>query len=397
MERYRNAEHLLDIAHREQPILAFRPHAAARASRWFLDNFPGRVLYAVKANDAPHVLGALNGAGIRDFDVASMTELESVAGIAGAIAHAMNPVKSRAFIRRAYFDHGVRTFSLDSAAELEKILDETGQARDLTLFVRFACNSAFSEIPLENKFGISWHEAADLLSRTRQSAERLGLTFNVGSQAMSPEAYGHALRTTSQHIVHAGVLADVIDIGGGFPSVYPGLEAPALSSYMDEINEVFDQIAVGWNCELWAEPGRALVAESESLIVRVDARRGNTLYINDGSFGVLYDAAHLDFVFPCRRIGDESRNRQTLAPFALYGPTCDSADFMKGPFYLPADIAEGDHVEFGNLGAYGRVMAAKFNGCGHYDEVELEDEPMLTAYGEHEAAAGQASSASETA
>ncbi|MBX2806074.1 MAG: type III PLP-dependent enzyme [Hyphomicrobiales bacterium] len=397
MEKYRNAEHLLDIRRREQPVLAFRPHAAARASQWFLENFPGRVLYAVKANDAPHVLRTLNDAGIRDFDVASLKELENVSALDGAAAHAMNPVKSRAFIRTAYFDHGVRTFSLDSQDELEKILEETGGAKDLTLMVRFACNSAFSEIPLENKFGISWHEAADLLCRTRQSAERLGLTFNVGSQAMSPEAYGHALRTTSQHIIHAGVVADVIDIGGGFPSVYPGLEPPALSSYMAEINDVFDQIAVGWHCELWAEPGRALVAESESLIVRVDARRGDTLYINDGSFGALYDAAHLDFVFPCRHIGKDSGASAALAAFSLYGPTCDSADFINGPFYLPADIAEDDHIEFGNLGAYGRVMAARFNGCGYYDEVELEDEPMLTAYDEGVSVAGQASSASEKA
>lgn len=397
MEKYRNAEHLLDICQREQPILGYRPHAAARASRWFLDNFPGRILYAVKANDASHVLGTLNDTGICDFDVASTKELERVANIGGANAHAMNPVKSRAFIRQAYFDHGVRTFSLDCEAELEKILEETGQAMDLTLFVRFACNSAFSEIPLENKFGISWHEASQLLRRTRQSAERLGLTFNVGSQAMSPEAYGHALHTTSQHIVQAGVVADVIDIGGGFPSVYPGLEAPALSSYIDEINEVFHHIAVGWHCELWAEPGRALVAESESLIVRVDARRGDTLYINDGSFGVLYDAAHLGFVFPCRRVGDGGGNQTALLPFALYGPTCDSADYMKGPFYLPADMAEGDYIEFGNLGAYGRVMAAKFNGCGHYDEVVLEDEPMLTAYSQPFVIADQMSSASEKA
>ncbi len=397
MEKYRNAEHLLDICRREQPVLAFRPHAAARASGWFLDNFPGRVLYAVKANDAPHVLSTLGDAGISDFDVASIRELESVSRIGDAQAHAMNPVKSRAFIRKAYFDHGVRTFSLDSEAELEKILQETGRAKDLTLFVRFACNSAFSEIPLENKFGISWHEAADLLCRTRQATEHLGLTFNVGSQAMSPEAYGHALRTTSQHIIHAGVVADIIDIGGGFPSVYPDLEAPALSSYIDEINEVFHQIAVGWHCELWAEPGRALVAEAESLITRVDARRGDTLYINDGSFGVLYDAAHLDFVFPCRRVGEKGEHQQPLAPFALYGPTCDSADYMKGPFYLPADMAEGDHIEFGNLGAYGRVMAGKFNGCGHYDEVVLEDEPMLTAYGLPLAAAEQAGNAAETA
>lgn len=398
MERYRDAETLLNSSKREQPVLAFRPHAARRAADWFLTNFPGRILYAVKANDAPHILDTLSATGLRDFDVASLKELESISRIGGANAHVMNPVKSRELIRKAYFDYGVRTFTLDSEAELEKILAETGNARDLTLLVRIACTSTFSEIPLEDKYGISWHEASDLLCRTRQCSEHFGLTFNVGSQAMSPEAYGHALRTTSQHIIQAGVVADIIDIGGGFPSVYPGLEAPALSEYMDEINDVFDQIAVGWHCELWAEPGRALVAEAESVIVRVDARRGDTLYINDGSFGVLYDAAHLDFNYPARRIGDPSgAGNEPLSPFALYGPTCDSADYMKGPFYLPANMAEGDYIEIGNVGAYGRVMAGHFNGCGHYDEIELADEPMLTAYGAEAPMAEQIGSASEQA
>ncbi len=382
MEKYRCAEDLVRIDRPEQPVLAFRPHAAERAARWFLDNFPGKCLYAVKANDAPHTLDALHAAGICEFDVASLVEIEQLARLPGARAHVMHPIKSRDLIGCAYFEHGVRTFAIDCEAELDKVVAETGNARDLTLMVRMACPNTFSEIPLEDKFGVSWFEAADLLRKTRQAGERLGLTFHVGSQAMSPEAYGHALRTMSQHIVHAGVVADVIDVGGGFPSVYTGLEPPALSDYMDEIREVFDQIAVGWHCELWAEPGRALVAEAESVILRVEGRKGDTLYINDGAFGVLYDAAHLNFVYPARRVEiGASPAHRPLAPFALYGPTCDDVDHMKGPFLLPADMAEGDYIEIGNIGAYGRVMATRFNGFGYYDEAMLEDEPMLTAYG----------------
>jgi ornithine decarboxylase len=382
MEIYRDAADLIRLNRPEQPVLAFRPHAAERAARWFLQNFPGTCLYAVKANDAPHMLAVLHGAGIRDFDVASLREIEQLSPLSDIRAHLMHPVKSRDMIRRAYFDYGVRSFALDCEAELDKILCETGNARDLTLMVRMACPNSYSRIPLDDKFGISWLEAADLLRKTRQAAERLGLTFHVGSQAMAPEAFGHALRSVSQHIVHAGVVADIIDVGGGFPSVYPGLEPPELSTYTDEIGEVFEQIAVGMHCELWAEPGRALVAEAESVIVRVDGRRGDTLYINDGSFGVLYDAAHLDFVFPARRIEAAGTARApSLKPFALYGPTCDDVDHMKGPFYLPANMAEGDYIEIGNIGAYGRVMATLFNGFGDYQQAILEDEPMLTAYG----------------
>ena len=389
MEIYRSAADLIRLKRPSRPVLAFRPHAAERASRWFLDNFPGKCLYAVKANDAPHILDALHAHGIRDFDVASLAEIDQVSQLSGALAHVMHPIKSRDFIRRAYFDYGVRTFALDCESELEKILTETGGARDLTLMVRMACANSFSEIPLEDKYGVSWVEATDLLCKTRQSAERLGLTFHVGSQAMNPAAFGQALKMASHHIIQAGVVADIIDVGGGFPGVYPGLEPPALSTYTDEIREVFDHIAVGWHCELWAEPGRALVAEAESLVVQVDSRRGDTLYINDGAFGALYDAAHLQFLFPARRVepngGDET---QRLAPFAFYGPTCDSVDHMRGPFYLPADMSEGDYIEIGNIGAYGRVMATRFNGFGYYEEAVLEDEPMLTAYSEADVMTG---------
>jgi ornithine decarboxylase len=382
MEIYRCAADYIRLQRPERPVLTLRPHAAERAAGWFLDNFPGKCLYAVKANHAPEMLAALHGAGLRDFDVASIPEIEQIAGLKGATAHVMHPIKSRQLIRTAYFDHGIRTFAVDCQAELEKVMAETGNARDLTIMVRMACPNTFSEIPLEGKFGLSWHESADLLREARQAADCLGLTFHVGSQAMVPAAYSHALRTMSHHIVSAGVVADVIDVGGGFPSRYPGLEPPPLSAFVDEIRTAFDSIAVGWHCELWAEPGRALVAEAESVVVRVEARKGDTLYINDGSFGTLFDAAHVKFVFPARRLelDGEETGHTALGAFALYGPTCDSIDYMPGPFLLPETIAEGDHIEIGNIGAYGRVMAGRFNGFGHYDNIIVTDEPMLSMY-----------------
>jgi ornithine decarboxylase len=128
------------------------------------------------------------------------------------------------------------------------------------------------------------------------------------------------------------------------------------------------------------EPGRALVSEAESLIVRVDARRGYNLYINDGSYGMLFDAAYLGFIFPTQIVSREVDPSEPLQPFELWGPTCDSIDYMKGPFLLPASVGEGDYIEIGNMGAYGRAIAGHFNGYGEYDEVILLDEPMLTMY-----------------
>ena len=143
----------------ERPVLALRPHAALRAANWFLANFPGRVLYAAKANDAPKIIDALVEAGIRSFDVASLVEIERLAPVPGAELYFMNPIKSRGAIVRAYGDFGVKSFAFDSDDELDKIVAETGGAQDVNLFLRVACPNTHSLIPLEGKFGVSSAEA----------------------------------------------------------------------------------------------------------------------------------------------------------------------------------------------------------------------------------------------
>jgi ornithine decarboxylase len=386
MDQFTSAAHLVSEKRPERPVLASRPHAAARAARWFLKNFPGDVAYAYKANSSPFLIGALYGAGIRHFDVASVPELEDAVTIPGATLHFMHPVKSRESIRKAYHTHGIKSFSLDSEDELKKIIDETtgpkGPARDLALFVRITVPAINSRIPLERKFGIAGQKAARLLVKARQAAAELGITFHVGSQTMTPDAYVMALEEVHRLIVKAGVVVDRLDVGGGFPSAYPSMQPSPLSSFMGAVIAGVDRLPVRENVRLMCEPGRALVSEAESLIVRVEARRGNDLFINDGGYGILFDAAHLGWIFPARLVSREQAAGEAMSSFALWGPTCDSIDYMKGPFQLPAGIKEGDYLEIGNVGAYGRAIAGDFNGYGKYDEVILTDEPMLTMYGD---------------
>ncbi len=385
MEKFPSAVELLAARKPDRPVLGVRPHATARAARWFLNAFPGDVAYAYKANSSVFLIGALYGAGIRHFDVASLPELEDAATIPGAELHFMHPVKSRSAIRRAY-ELGVRSFALDSEDELEKIVEETtgtkSPARDLKLFVRIAVRPKNSRVPLERKFGLQGVAATRLLVNTRQVAHELGVTFHVGSQTLTPDAYTNALEEVHRLVVQAGVVVDRLDVGGGYPSCYADSKPAPLSSFMEAIIAGIEKMAVREDVRLMCEPGRALVAEAESLIVRVDARRGNDLYINDGAYGTLFDAAHLGFVFPARLVSRPEIAGDTLAPFEMWGPTCDSIDQMKGPFMLPATIKEGDYIEIGNVGAYGRAIAGSFNGYGIYDEVIFEDEPMLTMYDE---------------
>jgi len=363
-----------------QPVTLIRPHAAARAARFFVEKFPGRSMYAVKANPSPDLLKVLWDSGITHYDVASVAEVRLVArALPEATLCFMHPVKAEEAIEEAYFTYGVKTFSLDSIEELEKIVRATRGASDLTLCVRLRVSSEHSKLSLASKFGAAPGETRELLFRTRQVADALGICFHVGSQAMTPEAYAQAMERVRTAIVEAAVTVDVIDVGGGFPSTYPGMEPPPLEHYFETIHRAFESLPVSYSSELWCEPGRALCAEYSSLIVRVERRRGSELYINDGAYGALFDAAHIGWRFPVTLLREPDSRARDL-DFSFYGPTCDDMDHMAGPFALPADVQAGDYIEIGMLGAYGCAMRTAFNGFGSDETVIVEDEPMASLY-----------------
>ncbi len=367
-----------------QPVTLIRPHAAARAARFFVEKFPGRSMYAVKANPSPELLKVLWENGITHYDVASLGEVRLVRRtLPDATLCFMHPVKAEEAIAQAYFEHGCKTFSLDSVEELEKIVRATTKngvaAEDLTLCVRLRVSSEHSKLSLASKFGVAPGESKELLFKARQAADALGICFHVGSQAMTPQAYAEAMERVRLAIVDAAVTVDVVDVGGGFPSTYPGMEPPPLELYFETIHRAFEDLPISYSAELWAEPGRALCAEYSSLIVRVEKRRGDELFINDGAYGALFDAAHIDWRFPVTLLREPDSHAKDMA-FAFYGPTCDDLDYMKGPFMLPADIRAGDYLEIGMLGAYGSAMRTAFNGFGSDETVIVADEPMATLY-----------------
>lgn len=363
----------------DEPVILNRPHAAARAARFFVQKFPGKSLYAVKANPSPDLLRVLWDSGVTHYDVASIAEVRLVREVLPqAILCFMHPVKAAGAIREAYHEHGVRVFSLDSLEELDKIVSATDRATDLRLCVRLRVSSEFAELSLASKFGVDLVDAAPLLQATRQVADWLGVCFHVGSQAMTPFAYVQALERVRAAIADASVVIDMIDVGGGFPSVYPGMEPPPLEDYFSIIHRHFYALPIAYNAELWCEPGRALCAEYSSLLVKVEKRRGDELYINDGAYGALYDAAHVGWRFPVRSLEDDLNG--PLVEFAFYGPTCDDADYMEGPFMLPSDMQANDYIEVGMIGAYGAAMKTAFNGFGQAVAINVADEPMASLY-----------------
>ncbi|GAB4575541.1 MAG: type III PLP-dependent enzyme [Rhodothalassiaceae bacterium] len=352
----------------DQPVHVLYPEAIARAADAFLTAFPGTVMYAVKCNPAPEALALLAESGIRDFDVASIAEIDAVRAAApDAHMYFMHPVKSRRAIRYAY-GAGIRDFALDSLDELRKIEEETG-ADDLTLIIRLALPKGGAALDLSGKFGAEGEEAVALLRAARTCATRLGISFHVGSQCLDPEAFARAIALARKLVDRAGVALDILDVGGGFPVAYPDMTPPPLADFLAAIRRAVADEGFT-SAELWCEPGRALIAEGGSVLVKVELRKGDKLYLNDGTFGALFDAGTLGWRYPVRRVSMAMREAHPLRNFVFFGPTCDSMDRMEGPFLLPGDMAEGDWIEIGNLGAYGYAMRTHFNGF-HSDETIL--------------------------
>lgn len=365
----------------DKPIVCCRPHLVRQAADWFVSKFSGEILYAVKANPSPWVLRTLYEAGIRHYDTASVQEMELVSRYCpGAQMHFMHPVKSRAAIERAYFEFGVRTFVFDCEEELAKIMASTGHAKDLNLVLRVAVSNKGAELPIDGKFGAHHDDVPALLVAARPVANRLGMSFHPGSQCMDPYAWAFHCDALSHLIAKADVDVDIIDVGGGFPVSYPGKEPKNLELIPVVIREAFECMPLTRNAELWCEPGRALVAEGSSLLAHVMLVRGGSVYINDGSYGTLYDAAHFKWSFPTRLVRPDGRHSSRLKAFKLFGPTCDSADVIPGPIFLPEDIREGDVIEFGVMGAYGVSMQTRFNGYGETVDMFTTDTPYHSVY-----------------
>lgn len=378
---FASSEDVVNTLRPQDPVFCVRPRVLQARARHLLGAFPGDVLYAVKCNADPHVLDALYAGGVRHFDVASINEVRLISGrFPDAVSHFMHPVKSREAIAEAYHRHGVRAFVVDHESELRKLLSETGYARDLTIVVRLEMPRGKAMMCLSGKFGCSIPEAAMLLRQIRAAGCKTGLTFHVGSQCVDPQAFAEAIHLCGQAMDESGVALDVLDVGGGFPGDYTGDE-PAFEAFVEAVMDACDRIGLPATCQLQCEPGRALVADGVSVLARVEMRRSNGLFLNDGTYGGLAELRWLGNCFPMRvvRPRGEPRARGPLVGFDLYGPTCDSIDSMPGPHWLPEDVEEGDWVEVGRMGAYSNALRTRFNGFDSVRWVTVQDDLVLSA------------------
>ena len=383
MQKFKSVEELVNQLKPDKPVYCIRKNSILSASKFFQKKFPGKILFAVKTNPHPEIIKTLIKSGIDQFDVASIEEIKAVRKFSQtAKCSFMHTVKSRESISEAYFKYGIKTFALDTKDELIKIIESTGNAKDLELFVRVSVSNEHAEIDLSKKFGALNSEAAGLLRLAKQHSIKIGLSFHVGSQCMHPISYAKGITEIGNIIKKTKIIPNYINVGGGFPTIYPDLVPQSLDNYFNEIKKGLENLKINNLPEIICEPGRALVAESGSTIVRVNLRKKQKLYINDGTYGTLFDAGNPNIVFPSKMIKDSSNKiiSKKLTAFDFYGPTCDSMDYMKGPFLLPNNIKENDYIELGQLGSYGLTFRTQFNGFYSDEIYEVEDSPIMSLY-----------------
>lgn len=362
MRRFADADAMVAALEPSYPVYCVRPHVLAERARCFIEGFPGRVMYAVKCNPHPAVLHHLYEAGIEDFDTASLPEIALVREAhPDAETYFMHPVKSRAALLSASEVYDVRHYVIDHAEELGKIL-ETVKRRDIAVLVRLATPAGNALFELSEKFGAAPDEAAALLRAVHEAGLETGVAFHVGSQCAEPAAWCTAMDIAAGVIGAAGVPIRYLDVGGGFPANYMNHPAPPLEDFFAVIREGLREMPIGPDCAVMCEPGRALVADAMSLVVQIQLRKGDALYINDGVYHSLSEPAVANVHLPARLIRPRREVAPGMADFTIFGPTCDSSDVLPHTVPLPADAGEGDWIEFGQLGAYSNSMASRFNG-----------------------------------
>lgn len=373
-DSYKNVFDMLKESRPVDPVYCVYPHVYRETAQEFIQGFPGRVLYAIKANNDPKVLRALFDGGIRHVDCASLQEIKDVKAVdSNAECYFMNPVRLRGAARTAQQEHGVRHFVIDHAAGLELLLNEIDASKSI-IFVRLAVHHHSAMVDLSTKFGAPAEETLRLLQAVADTGAEPALAFNVGSHVMSPEAYVHAIETAIGVLEQLPFKLRLIDIGGGYAKSYPGFPAPPMSEYFAAIVKAakFSLLDGG---ELMAEPGRALAAPGLSAVVEVLLRKDNKLYINDGLYGAFWELRYdAHDRYACRAIHDGQLLQGDTTEFELLGPTCDSDDKMRGRIALPSNISIGDYIEFGAIGAYSLSGRSDFNGFFSDLVVNLTDE-----------------------
>lgn len=326
------------------------------------------IFYAVKANPAPEILRLLANLG-SSFDCASVTEIE-LAIRAGATARQIsygNTIKKERDIARAHA-LGVSLFAVDSHEEVEKVARAAPGAR---VFCRVLTDGEGAEWPLSRKFGCVPQMAVDVLVYAHQlGLTSHGVSFHVGSQMTSPEAWDAALgdaKRVFDKLAQQGIHLKMVNMGGGFPTRYLK-DIPTAQVYGQAIYASLRKHFGNQLPETIIEPGRGMVGNAGAIKAEVvlvsrksDEDDVRWVFLDIGKFGGLAETMDeaIRYSIVTARDGD------AMEPCVLAGPTCDSADVLyeKKPYPMPVSLTIGDEVLIEGTGAYTSTYSSvAFNG-----------------------------------
>lgn len=363
LQSFNSVNEMLQNWRPTMPVYCIYDEIYRRTARNFVAGFPGRVLYAVKANSEPTVIKLLHESGIAHFDCASLKEIELIhTHCPGATAYFMVPVRIRGAAREAQQRFGVRHFMVDHMRGLELLVNEIDMT-GCVVFARMAVQHMAAMQDFSSKFGAPSADVPEILQAIRQAGAEPALAFNVGSSVTSPEAYRYALQLTRETLQKVPFAIRLVDIGGGYPRAYPDFKVPPLQDYFDAITAAAAELPLADDGEIMAEPGRSLAAPGMSAVVEVLLCKEDRIYINDGMYGVFWELRFKEHSrYPCRVFrGSELLTGETRS-YRIYGPTCDGSDVLTGAVDLPVNLTEGDYIEFGLIGAYSLSGRTDFNG-----------------------------------
>ena len=334
--------------------------------------FPFKVHYAVKANANATILEQIRRAGL-GIDCVSGGELAAAisAGFAGneiAFAGVGKTDKEIA----AGIDSDIFCFNVESLPEME-VINEIAASKGKVARIAIRVNpniDAHTHKYIttglnENKFGINLPQLDAVVDAAlaMKNVELIGLHFHIGSQIRETEPFIMLCNKANElldQLEARGVKLSIINVGGGLGINYDDPDGDAIAGF-DQYFGIFKQhLKLREGQELHFELGRAVVAQCGSLITRVT-------YVKTGIVKkfIIVDAGMSDLIRPAlyqahHKIENISATGTPTETYDVVGPICESSDCFGTDETLPI-THRGDLIALRSAGAYGEIMASRYN------------------------------------
>jgi diaminopimelate decarboxylase len=333
------------------------------------DNAGYKVHYAVKANSNPRILKIICSYGF-GADCVSFNE------IAAAITAGFNPSeivfagvgKTDKDIEAA-LKTSISCFNCESFQEIE-VIDQLAAKQNKTAQIALRINpniDAHTHKYIttgieESKFGINTREIEDIRKNLAnlKNIRLIGMHFHIGSQIAKMSVFKSLcarINELQEQLSSLNVNLEIINVGGGLGIDYENPEKnPNFQEYFSLLNEFIDLLP---GQELHIEPGRSITGQCGSLISKV-------LFIKNGSkttFAII-DAGMTDLIRPALYQAYHKIENLTstgnIYRYDVVGPVCESSDTFAKYIELP-ETHRGDIIAIRSAGAYGEVMASRYN------------------------------------